>query len=66
MALGSDTEILSIGLHPSRLDYGKHPGRDEAALTARVEARRRRCAIRASTSCHACFLPIPTRPRNSS
>ncbi|MFF0531735.1 hypothetical protein ACFYT3_25540 [Nocardia amikacinitolerans] len=38
MTLGSDTKILSIGLHPSQLDYGKHPGLDEAELLARVEA----------------------------
>ncbi|MCP2289537.1 hypothetical protein [Nocardia amikacinitolerans] len=38
MTLGSDTKILSIGLHPSQLDYGKHPGLDEAELIARVEA----------------------------
>ncbi|MGV9821783.1 hypothetical protein [Nocardia xishanensis] len=38
MSLGSDTKILSIGLHPSQLDYSKHAGLDEAALTARVEA----------------------------
>ncbi|WP_435592253.1 hypothetical protein [Nocardia sp. bgisy118] len=38
MTLGSDTKILSIGLHPSQLDYRKHAGLDEAELTARVEA----------------------------
>jgi hypothetical protein len=29
--------VLSIGLHPSAVDYGKHPGLDEATLTARIE-----------------------------
>jgi len=29
---------LSIGLHPSAVDYGKHPGLDEATLTARIRA----------------------------
>ncbi|WP_067836908.1 hypothetical protein [Nocardia lijiangensis] len=38
MTLGSDTKILSIGLHPSHIDYSKHAGLDEAELTARVEA----------------------------
>jgi hypothetical protein len=30
--------VLSIGLHPSAVDYGKHPGLDEATLTARIRA----------------------------
>jgi hypothetical protein len=30
--------ILSVGLHPSALDYSRHPGLDEATLTARIEA----------------------------
>ena len=30
--------VLSIGLHPSAVDYGRHPGLDEATLTARIEA----------------------------
>lgn len=30
--------ILSLGLHPSAVDYGRHPGLDEATLTARIEA----------------------------
>ena len=34
----SAEHILSIGLHPSVLDYSKLPGLDEATLTARVEA----------------------------
>ncbi|MGY0061904.1 hypothetical protein ACWY4P_36115 [Streptomyces sp. LZ34] len=29
--------ILTIGLHPSAIDYTKHPGLDEATLTARIE-----------------------------
>ncbi|ACZ90292.1 hypothetical protein [Streptosporangium roseum] len=31
------TRILAIGLHPSAIDYTRHPGLDEATLTARVE-----------------------------
>jgi hypothetical protein len=31
-------DILSIGLHPSAVDYSKYPGIDEAMLTARIEA----------------------------
>ncbi|MEV0032078.1 hypothetical protein [Nocardia sp. NPDC050793] len=38
MTLGSGIKILSIGLHPSQLDYSRHAGLDEAELTARVEA----------------------------
>ena len=30
--------ILSLGLHPSALDYSRHPGLDEATLTARIAA----------------------------
>lgn len=30
--------ILSIGLHPSAVDYHRHPGLDEAILTARIAA----------------------------
>lgn len=30
--------VLSIGLHPNAVDYAKHPGLDEATLTARIEA----------------------------
>lgn len=30
--------ILSLGLHPSAIDYSRHPGLDEATLTARIEA----------------------------
>lgn len=33
------TKVLSIGLHPSALDYSRMPdGLDEAVLTARIEA----------------------------
>ncbi|MEV6868054.1 hypothetical protein AB0M44_44625 [Streptosporangium subroseum] len=31
------TTILTVGLHPNAIDYTKHPGLDEATLTARVE-----------------------------
>lgn len=31
------TKILTIGLHPSAIDYTDHPGLDEATLTARIE-----------------------------
>ncbi|WP_329090229.1 MULTISPECIES: hypothetical protein [unclassified Streptosporangium] len=31
------TMILTIGLHPSAIDYTRYPGLDEATLTARVE-----------------------------
>ncbi|MEV0218628.1 hypothetical protein [Streptomyces sp. NPDC050704] len=38
-ALPKDTKVLSIGLHPSVLDYSKMPdGVDETVFTARVEA----------------------------
>jgi hypothetical protein len=30
--------VLSIGLHPSAVDYSRHPGLDEASLAARIEA----------------------------
>lgn len=37
--LPAGTKVLSIGLHPSALDYGRMPdGVDEAVLTARIEA----------------------------
>ncbi|MER6177481.1 hypothetical protein [Streptosporangium sp. NPDC001681] len=29
--------ILTIGLHPNAIDYTRHPGLDEATLTARIE-----------------------------
>lgn len=37
--LPRDTKVLSIGLHPSVLDYSRMPdGLDEKVLTARIEA----------------------------
>jgi hypothetical protein len=30
--------ILSVGLHPSAIDYSRYPGLDEAMMTARIEA----------------------------
>ncbi|WP_250004767.1 hypothetical protein [Actinoplanes sp. M2I2] len=30
--------ILTLGLHPSAIDYTRHPGLDEVALTARIAA----------------------------
>ncbi|MFG2555962.1 hypothetical protein ACGFWF_39425 [Streptomyces sp. NPDC048581] len=37
--LPGDTKVLSIGLHPSALDYSRMPdGVDEAVLTARIDA----------------------------
>ncbi|MFE7836947.1 hypothetical protein ACFU53_13110 [Streptomyces sp. NPDC057474] len=37
--LPRDTKVLSIGLHPSVLDYSRMPdGLDEAVLTTRIEA----------------------------
>ncbi|WP_228539460.1 hypothetical protein [Nocardia sp. XZ_19_385] len=33
-----NSTVLSIGLHPSAVDYSRYPGLDEAALTARIEA----------------------------
>ncbi|WP_221639323.1 hypothetical protein [Nocardia bhagyanarayanae] len=30
--------VLSIGLHPSAVDYSRYPGIDQATLTARIEA----------------------------
>jgi hypothetical protein len=32
------TGILSLGLHPSAIDYSHYPGLDEATLTARIAA----------------------------
>lgn len=34
----SAATVLSIGLHPSAVDYSRHPGIDEATLTARIGA----------------------------
>ncbi|GAA3716682.1 hypothetical protein GCM10022224_097930 [Nonomuraea antimicrobica] len=31
------TKILTIGLHPSAIDFSDHPGLDEATLAARIE-----------------------------
>ncbi|TDC05720.1 hypothetical protein E1267_18600 [Nonomuraea longispora] len=31
------TKILTIGLHPSAIDFSDHPGMDEATLAARIE-----------------------------
>jgi hypothetical protein len=30
--------ILSLGLHPSAIDYSRYSGLDEATLTARIAA----------------------------
>ncbi|GIG90455.1 hypothetical protein [Plantactinospora endophytica] len=35
---GPASTVLSIGLHPSAVDYSRHPGLDEATLAARIEA----------------------------
>lgn len=32
------TGILSLGLHPSAIDYSQYPGLDEKTLTARIAA----------------------------
>ncbi|ROO85296.1 hypothetical protein EDD29_2838 [Actinocorallia herbida] len=40
------TKILTIGLHPSTIDYTGHPGLDAATLTARIE--RGDAAVRAA------------------
>jgi hypothetical protein len=32
------TTVLSVGLHPSAIDYGRYPGLDEATMTARIDA----------------------------
>ncbi|MFB7719607.1 hypothetical protein [Nocardia sp. NPDC056100] len=34
----NNSTVLSIGLHPSAVDYARYPGIDEATLTARIEA----------------------------
>lgn len=34
----SASTVLSIGLHPSAVDYTRYPHLDEATLTARIEA----------------------------
>ncbi|MEU4764081.1 hypothetical protein AB0H12_12540 [Actinosynnema sp. NPDC023794] len=33
-----ETGILSLGLHPSAIDYSRYPGLDEETLTARIAA----------------------------
>ena len=35
---GTPTTVLSVGLHPSAIDYGRYPGLDEATMTARIDA----------------------------
>ncbi|MFD4352153.1 hypothetical protein ACFWPX_06320 [Nocardia sp. NPDC058518] len=37
-AHNSSQTVLSIGLHPSAVDYSNYPNLDEATLTARIEA----------------------------
>jgi hypothetical protein len=34
----SPNTILSVGLHPSAIDYSRYPGLDEAMMTARIQA----------------------------
>ncbi|WP_309115469.1 hypothetical protein [Saccharothrix sp.] len=34
----NENTVLSVGLHPSAVDYSRYPGLDEATLTARIEA----------------------------
>ncbi|MEV6280231.1 hypothetical protein [Nocardia sp. NPDC051832] len=38
MEQSNSSTVLSIGLHPSAVDYSRYPGIDEASLTARIEA----------------------------
>ncbi|MFG1790086.1 hypothetical protein [Nocardia sp. NPDC049149] len=38
MTLPAQTTVLSIGLHPSTIDYSKIPDLDLATMTARIEA----------------------------
>ena len=38
MVTGEPDTVLSIGLHPSALDYSRHPDLDEPTLTSRIEA----------------------------
>jgi hypothetical protein len=48
--------VLSIGLHPSAVDYRKHPGLDEATLAARIASGE--AAIRAAGfDIASCLLP---------
>jgi hypothetical protein len=37
-ASDTPTTVLSVGLHPSAIDYGRYPGLDEATMTARIDA----------------------------
>jgi hypothetical protein len=34
----TSTTVLSVGLHPSAIDYSRYPGLDEATMTARIDA----------------------------
>jgi hypothetical protein len=48
--------ILSVGLHPSAIDFGNHPGLDEATFAARIEAGE--AALRAAGfDFVACYVP---------
>jgi hypothetical protein len=38
MATGTGDTVLSLGMHPSAIDFSRYPGVDEAMLTARIEA----------------------------
>jgi hypothetical protein len=40
-SIPATTRVLTIGLHPSALDYNRAPDLDEAALTARIESANR-------------------------
>lgn len=52
----SDATVLSIGLHPSAVDYSNYPQLDEATLTARIDAGE--AALRAAGfDLVACRLP---------
>ncbi|MFD6356178.1 hypothetical protein [Nocardia tengchongensis] len=52
----SDATVLSIGLHPSEVDYSNYPQLDEATLTARIDAGE--AALRAAGfDLVACRLP---------
>jgi hypothetical protein len=59
---GDPNTVLSIGLHPSAVDYSRHPGLDPATLAARIEAGE--AAIRAAgfdiLSC-----PVPASPEDA-
>ncbi|MEU8899629.1 hypothetical protein AB0C65_27475 [Nocardia sp. NPDC048505] len=52
----SSNTVLSVGLHPSAVDYSRYPGLDEAMLTARIEAGE--AALRAASfDLVSCQLP---------